>query len=145
MERACTKCNIVQPIENLPWKNQLPGKRHAVCKTCTAERSKRLYQEDKTGQPERVGLNNQRYWQIAREFIVDYFSTHSCTECGEMDYRVLEFHHLGEREGEVSRLIGRGASLDALIAEIARCQVLCENCHGRLPAEKRGWINGRSV
>ena len=36
--RICSKCDPpAQTIENFPWKNQLLGKRHAVCKTCTAE------------------------------------------------------------------------------------------------------------
>ncbi|HSL43556.1 MAG TPA: hypothetical protein VK897_08995, partial [Anaerolineales bacterium] len=68
--RICTKGTVCggepQPIENFPWKNRLLGKRHAVCKACTAERSKRLYREDKQGQLERVRINNQRYRQIAR-------------------------------------------------------------------------------
>ena len=54
--------------------------------------------------------------------------THPCSQCGETDPRVLEFHHEGNKEAEVSRLMGRGASLDALRAEIAKCVVLCANC-----------------
>lgn len=143
MERACTKCNIVQPIENFPWKNQLLGRRHSVCKTCTAERSKRLYNEDKQSQIERVRINNQRYRQTAREYVLEYLSSHPCSNCGETDPRVLEFHHEGEKENEVSRLMGRGASLDALIAEISKCIVLCANCHRKLTSDERGWYKGR--
>jgi hypothetical protein len=35
------------------------------------------------------------------------------TDRGESDLRVLEFHHEGNKEAEVSKLMGRGASLDA--------------------------------
>lgn len=114
--RVRTKCGPAvgpQPIENFPWKNRFLGKRHAVCKTCTAKRSQRLYREDRKSQLERVKVNNQRYRQTAREFILEYLSTHPCANCGESDPRVLEFHHEGNKEAEVSRLMGRGASLDA--------------------------------
>lgn len=143
MEKKCTKCHVIQPIENFPWKNQILGKRHAVCKTCTAERSKRLYSEDRTSQLERVRINNQRYRQIAREFVLAYLLTHPCSECGERDPRVLEFHHEADKDNEVSRLMGRGASLEALKAEMDKCRVLCANCHRKLTSDERGWYKGR--
>ena len=144
--KVCTKCGgDPQPIENFPWKYQSLGIRHSVCKTCTAERSKRLYREDKSGQLERVRLNNQRYRQTAREYVLEYLSNHPCSNCGETDPRVLEFHHEGEKSSEVSRLMGRGASLDVIKTEISRCVVLCANCHRRLTASERGWFKGRSV
>lgn len=143
MERACTKCNVVQPIENFPWKNQLLGKRHAVCKTCTAVRSKRLYNEDRESQIERVRVNNRRYREQARTFVLAYLLTHPCSGCGEKDPRVLEFHHEGEKENEVSRLMGRGASLEVLKAEMDKCRVLCANCHRKLTSDERGWYKGR--
>ncbi len=91
----------------------------------------------------KVRLNNQNYWLIAREFILQYLSTHPCTSCGESDPRVLEFHHLGNKDSKVSRLIGRGASFDALKAEIEKCVVLCANCHRRLTTDEREWFKGR--
>ena len=142
--KVCTKCGPpAQPIENFPWKNQLLGKRHAVCKTCTAQRSQWLYREDREGQIERVRINNQRYRQLARDFVLGYLLTHPCASCGETDPRVLEFHHEAQKENEVSRLMGRGASLDALIAEIQKCTVLCANCHRKLTSNERGWYKGR--
>jgi len=106
-------------IENLPWKSRLLGKRYAVCETCTAERSKRLYEEDKRSQIERVRVNNQRYRQPAREYAWEYLSTHPYTQCGETDPVVLEFHHNRDKVTEVSRLIGRGASIEVIQREIA--------------------------
>lgn len=142
--KVCTKCGPpAQPIDNFPWKSQLLGKRHSVCKTCTAERSKRLYQEDRESQIERVRLNNQRYRVTAREYVLAYLLTHPCSICGETDPRVLEFHHEGDKESEVSRLMGRGASLDALRAEIAKCSVVCANCHRRITADERGWYKSK--
>jgi len=111
--KVCAKCSPpAQPIENFPWKSQLLGKRHSVCKTCTAERSKRLYEEDKESQIERVRINNQRYRENARIYVLAYLMTHPCSQCGETDPCVLEFQHEGNKEAEVSRLMGRGASLD---------------------------------
>ncbi len=80
---------------------------------------------------------------MAREFVFDYLSKHPCIKCGETDPVVLEFHHLGDNSTEVARLLGRGASLDALKAEIDKCAVVCANCHRRITAEERGWYKRR--
>ena len=101
------------------------------------------YQENRESQIERVRLNNQRYRVTAREYVLAYLLTHPCSICGETDPRVLEFHHEGDKESEVSRLMGRGASLDALRAEIAKCFVVCANCHRRITADEKGWYKSK--
>ena len=123
MERYCTKCFLQKPIEEFPWKNQARGIRHTVCKECYAKRSAEWYEDNKDRQLENVRRNNQTYRVNAREYVLAYLLTHPCSSCGESDPRVLEFHHEGEKSSEVSRLMGRGASLDALRAEIAKCTV----------------------
>jgi hypothetical protein len=143
-EKVCTKCGPpAQPLENFPWKSRLRGIRHAVCKTCTAKRSGDWYEDNKDRQLEYVRNNNQKYRQTAREYAWEYLSTHPCSQCGETDPVVLEFHHIGGKDTEVSRLIGRGASLEVMKAEIAKCQVLCSNCHRRITAKEQGWYRGK--
>lgn len=141
--RTCTKCFLQKPIEEFPWKNRLLGKQHTVCKECYAKRSSGWYQDNKERQLENVRRNNQNYRKIAREYKFQYLIEHPCSSCGESDPRVLEFHHEGNKEAEVSRLMGRGASLHALKAEIAKCVVLCANCHRRITADERKWYKGR--
>ena len=142
--RVCTKCGPpAQPIENFGWKSMIRGKRHVVCKTCTAKRSSNWYYENQDRQKENVRNNNQVYRGNARDFVFEYLSNHPCSICGETDPVVLEFHHTGEKSNEVSRLMGRGASLDALKAEIEKCEVVCANCHRRITAEDRGWYKRR--
>lgn len=142
-ERACTKCGVVKPMEEFGWKDRTRGKRHTVCKTCTAVRSSKWYYENQERQKENVKLNNQSYREQAREFVFAYLSAHPCVSCGETDPVVLEFHHRGDKDNEVSRLMGRGASLDALKAEIAKCDVVCANCHRRITATERSWYKSR--
>ena len=94
---------------------------------------------------ERVRLNNQRYRQTARDYVYEYLLSHPCSRCGESDPRVLEFHHEGNKEAEISRLMGRGASLDARTTEIAKCTALCANCHRKLDSDERGCTREDSV
>ena len=141
--KICTKCFIVKPIDEFGWKSRLRGIRHAVCKECTAKRSSAWYYANQDRQKENVKRNNQNYREQARQFILDYLLVHPCSICGEADPRVLEFHHEGQKENEVSRLMGRGATLDALKREVAKCSVVCANCHRRITSDERGWYKGK--
>lgn len=52
-----------------------------------------------------------------------------CVDCGNTDIRVLEFDHVrGVKVANVSRMV-LDASLDKIMAEIAKCEVRCRNCH----------------
>jgi hypothetical protein len=39
-------------------------------------------------------------------------------------------------------LIGRGASLDGLNAELEKCEVRCANCHRRKTVKDQRWFRG---
>lgn len=99
------------------------------------------YSRNKDYQKENASRHRVEYRQNLREYALEYLSTHPCKSCGESDPAVLEFHHArGVKTNDVSVLIGRGSSLDKLKEEIAKCDVLCANCHRRLTAKERGFF-----
>lgn len=56
-----------------------------------------------------------------------------CLHCGEIDPIVLDFHHRNAAEKSF-KLIGSNCysrSRKAILAEVAKCDVLCANCHRR--------------
>ncbi len=139
--KVCSKCGEEKSVEEFPWKNRILGKRHKICKQCVSVRSSEWYYANKERQIKNVGNNNRNYRKIARRSIWEYLSTHPCVDWGETDPIVLEFDHVrGEKIVEVSRLIGRGVSLDGLKAELEKCKVRCSNCHRRKTAKDQGWF-----
>jgi uncharacterized membrane protein YidH (DUF202 family) len=62
-----------------------------------------------------------------------------CADCGEPDVVVLEFDHVAGKHKEVSALVSAGVPLARLEAELARCDVVCVNCHRRRTAARAGW------
>ena len=54
-----------------------------------------------------------------------------CAECGEDDPLVLEFDHLEDKRADISALIRSACSWELVQREIAKCQILCSNCHKR--------------
>lgn len=64
-------------------------------------------------------------------FIENYLKTHSCVDCSESDYVVLEFDHVrGKKKDNISRMV-YGSSIKSLEEEISKCDVRCANCHRR--------------
>jgi hypothetical protein len=64
-----------------------------------------------------------------------------CVDCGERDPIVLEFDHRGDKENDVSILLGLSWKLVAL--EIAKCDVRCANRHRRVTAKRANWTRHR--
>jgi hypothetical protein len=74
-----------------------------------------------------------------RAQVLDHLRQHPCVDCGEADPVVLEFDHLDEKTASISVLLSQTATRKALEAEIARCEVVCTNCHRRRTARRAGW------
>jgi hypothetical protein len=74
-----------------------------------------------------------------RERLLSHLRAHPCVDCGEVDIRVLEFDHVGEKAHAVSELLTLALPLAKLDAEIERCEVVCVNCHRRRTATRAGW------
>jgi transcription elongation factor Elf1 len=55
--------------------------------------------------------------------------TAGCADCGEKNHIVLDFDHLKDKKYNVSRMIHDGFSWAAIKKEIAKCEVVCANCH----------------
>jgi hypothetical protein len=49
--------------------------------------------------------------------------------CGEANPVVLEFHHVRGRKHDAVASLVRGHEWWTVEAEIAKCEVLCANCH----------------
>jgi hypothetical protein len=63
-------------------------------------------------------------------WLADYQSkAGGCQRCSEDDPRCLVFHHSGEKNTTVARLVANSASRAELRVEVERCIVFCSNCH----------------
>ena len=63
-----------------------------------------------------------------------------CLDCSEDDMRVLEFDHVrGDKLASIAQLVATEANLIRLRNEIAKCEIVCANCHRRRTARRAGW------
>ena len=73
------------------------------------------------------------------ELLLAYFEANPCRDCGETDPVVLEFDHLRDKLFNIG---GRLAyyKWESILEEIAKCDVVCANCHRRRTAWRQGSI-----
>lgn len=111
------------------------------CKSCNREYQRKWINANRETHRKRVRENNKRIIERNRKFICDYLLKNSCIVCGESDIVVLDFDHLDPetKTKTVSELVRTAASLDRLVEEVSKCQVLCANCHRRKTAKEFGW------
>ena len=112
----------------------------SYCRTCQRAYCKAHYRRNR--EKHNAGRYRRRRGERAanREFVWRYLESHPCVDCGESDIVVLEFDHVrGNKEGEISIMVGRGVSHDQLLQELAKCVVRCANCHRRKTALQLDW------
>ncbi len=83
---------------------------------------------------QRVSKNNKQRIAENYDFVRQYKQELGCKICRETEPCCLSFHHLKGKKGHVSEMIGRACSLKTIKKEIAKCVVLCENCHRKIHA-----------
>lgn len=66
-----------------------------------------------------------------RSWFEEYKSRLKCERCDEAHPACLEFHHRepDEKEIVISKALDWGWSVERILSEIAKCDVLCANCH----------------
>jgi hypothetical protein len=72
-------------------------------------------------------------------WFVDLKSQLVCARCGEDHPACIVFHHRDPREKEItiSEAMRRGWGRARILTELAKCEVLCANCHTKHHAAER--------
>lgn len=66
-----------------------------------------------------------------RRNIINRAKNVACLDCGQhYPPYVMDFDHVrGEKLGDISYLVSASIRIDKLFEEIAKCDVVCANCH----------------
>ncbi len=73
--------------------------------------------------------------------MLEYLEDKACAICGESDLVVLEMDHIdpSSKFFSISQAVKLGHSWAIILEELAKCRVLCANCHKRHTAKQFGW------
>lgn len=76
-------------------------------------------------------------WKKYQKWLNDYKKQHECSQCKNKDYRVLEFHHVQDKDIQGSLCTCRNHSFKKIKNEVKKCILLCANCHRILHHQER--------
>lgn len=143
MMKKCDHCKQYKEDESFAWRWKTLGIRQKTCRDCRKYFNKNWYEGDaRQRHLKNVKERKHAARKVAREYVWNYLSTHPCSQCGETDPVVLEFHHNGGKERAVGVMAAGGYPVAKIQAEIDKCTVLCANCHRRLTMKERKWYRG---
>jgi hypothetical protein len=136
--RRCGRCGEEKSVDEFAWRRKNRGQRDNYCRPCRAEYKQAHY-----------AANRQRYIDAARRrklglvaerigYLVAYLREHPCADCGETDPVVLEFDHLRDKKFGVAQGL-RDRKWQSVLDEMAKCEVVCANCHRRRTAKRGGF------
>lgn len=89
--------------------------------------------KDKQKQREANSRLGRKYRDQRRE-LLDSLQADGCFFCGEKEKACLDFHHLNPMEKDFNVRQKLTMSIDRLLAEAAKCIVVCANCHRKIHA-----------
>lgn len=80
--------------------------------------------------------------QVQRQKVAAIKEASPCTDCGNFFPAVcMDFDHINnDKIDSVAQLVGNTASWDRIAAEIAKCELVCSNCHRLRTAARRATV-----
>jgi hypothetical protein len=137
--KKCTICKDDKELSKFNKNKSRKDGHNNICKTCSQERSKRYYNENRTHHREIVYGRKLKLINENRIKLFEFYSTHPCIDCGQSDPIVLECDHRDDAEkiDNVSNLMDR--CWETIQLEIDKCDVRCANCHRKRTAIQQGW------
>jgi hypothetical protein len=126
MTKTCNKCSTVKTLEDFYRSSQTKDGRNYWCKSC-----QRGYYQDRVKQNPDYFLRFQRISRRAKSARVAAARANGCVDCGESHPACLDFHHLDpkQKSENINYMLRNNRTWPTIEAEIAKCVVLCSNCH----------------
>ena len=128
----CSECKLDKFEDQFGWRNKKRGKRHPCCKDChNTKYGVRGYHKTPKRKAQIAG-RSKRVRVIARQWKKLYLKAHSCVDCGEDRYYVLDFDHIKKKIDKnhmITKMVTHGVPIERLENEAAKCEIRCANCH----------------
>ncbi len=112
--KRCPRCGEVKPLDAFDTRRGR-YQRQSYCRPCI-----RAYQR---GRPRVLA---------AKRLVRGLKTNKTCADCRlEWPHYVLDFDHLPgfKKLANINVLVKRGASEEVILAEVAKCDLICSNCH----------------
>lgn len=136
MTKVCGNCKKPKEFDQFYLRR---GQPQFQCKVCANAYWRKYYAINKARHQKRNRKNHQIRKAEIDAVLLSYLRSHPCVDCSEDDIVVLHFDHVKGKSANISAMRCSMYSVEAIMAEVARCEVRCANCHMRKTARDFGW------
>lgn len=142
-KHLCSTCHHELPAS--AFATSILSKKSKTCRECRSAYNRRWYELNRDDCLQRSRIDGQRKKSEADE-VIRKLKDRPCADCGGRFPTVaMDFDHVrGEKLTIIAKLRGRSFSLERLLAEVAKCEVVCANCH-RVRTARRIEESGKRV
>ncbi len=125
--KRCCQCKQEKPFPEFAKDSSRPDGLQRRCRPCQKGRSRGHYETNKPVYREAgYRMRNQ-----LRDDVRVIKEASPCVDCEKSyPYYVMQFDHVGtDKVGSIASMISRHKGREAVFAEIAKCELICANCH----------------
>jgi hypothetical protein len=129
--RRCSKCRKKKHYSRFSYKNKAKKLRSGICKNCHRLYVNQHYQDNKVSYGKRSKINRKAI-KNRNSALIRSLKKKPCYDCGgKYSYYVMDFDHLEPKTKlcNVGRMAGQSISQKRILAEVAKCELVCANCH----------------
>jgi hypothetical protein len=137
--QKCYRCGEFKPVDEFAWRRKRKVQRDTFCRPCRSAYGREHYVANRQRYIDQAAKVKRRLVRERTAYLIEYFKTHPCVDCGENDPVVLEFDHLADKLFDIGKAL-RDRSWQSILDEIAKCEVVCANCHRRRTGRRRGTL-----
>jgi hypothetical protein len=137
--KRCYSCDKIKDVAEFPINRKRGDGLGTLCKACKKVYNVLYYERTKERHNPARAERRRRAVAEAQRQVYEYLQSHPCVDCGETDIVVLDFDHQSDKVAEINEMIDAGLAWQTILAEIAKCEVVCSNDHRRRTARQFGW------
>lgn len=135
--KTCGKCNLEKTKDSFAKRSASKDGLSNWCKECFKAYDRERYAN---GDSVRKSENKSKRINANRDYIKNYLKSNPCIDCGDSDWWNLDFDHIDPSlKSDGVMQIAKSRGLQAVLDEIAKCEVRCTKCHRRRTIDQYGW------
>ena len=96
--RRCARCGERKALQAFAFRRRALNELDTYGRPCRSAYGKEHYARNRQRYIDHAATQKSRLADERTAYLLEFFATHPCSDCGESDPVVLQFDHLGDKE-----------------------------------------------